>query len=65
MWALAHGLDTAEETVTLHDGRILNRRQLYLEALRYDSTLTSAYSNLATCLLVTGSESRDETVSLQ
>jgi hypothetical protein len=38
------------ESVTLPDGRPMNQRQLYLEAIRHDSANSAMYTNLANCL---------------
>jgi hypothetical protein len=41
---------TAGETVTLPDGRAVDKRKLYLEAIRHDATYSTAYTDLAVCL---------------
>jgi tetratricopeptide (TPR) repeat protein len=38
------------KTITLHDGRTLTKKQLYLEAIKYNPSYSKAYNNLATCL---------------
>jgi serine/threonine protein kinase len=47
--SLANGL-TADASATLPDGRAMNKRELYLEAIRHNGTYSAAYNNLATCL---------------
>lgn len=57
-WALGRCI-SGKNTITLSDGRVFSKRQLYIEALSNDETLGEAYYNLGA-----GIDAADETVTL-
>ena len=54
LWALGRCANKATPTHQLSDGRVLNERQLYIEALRCDYDYAPVYFNLGN--LLSGSE---------